>query len=162
MKKVVIILLIISALVLWQGIHLYVKIQADKDHGIRQLIPFMEKELGIKIVDVTRFHGDQLYIVFTCVDPEDGGYSFVFMDEQANYQQIPFQRIQVNKQMAMDLAKQKFPEITNMARVVPGLVNQQFVWEISGYDREDNLHYVYYTMETGSFVKRFTVNQLTK
>lgn len=161
MKKVVFILLIFLSLLLWQGINIYVNVQADKDNGINQIIPVIEHELGLRVIDYTRFHGDQLYIVFTCVDPQEQSHSYVFVyDDQ--YQQIPFDQILISKEKAIDLAQEQFPELISIARVVPGIVNQQFVWEISGYDQEENLYYVYYTMESGSFLKRYTVNLLTK
>lgn len=162
MKKALIIVILLLSFGLWQIVDIFLSVQADKRMGLSEQIQIVRQETGLTITDVRRFHGKQLYYVFTGHDPVENEYSYISLNENQDIAQILFADIEITKEMAVSLALQEFKELKEISRVIPAYVNNQFVWEIIGYDQEDSLQYIYYIMKEGSFLKRYKVDPFIK
>lgn len=148
--------------VFWQLGSLYTSIQSDKEDGMLEQMNYVQEETGLTITNVERFHGDALYFIFTAYEPEQDEYSYLLLNNDQQVERILFSEIDTNQELIISKAKEKFPELREIKRVIPAYVHQQFAWEVSAYDQEQNLQYIYYSMKDGQYLKRYIVNILTK
>lgn len=156
MKKWIIILTIILLFVAWQTIQVFISVQTNKNIGLESNVEWVKQETDFTIEHVQRYHGDQLYFVFTVVDQEDQRH-YLFVNEEKQTHQINFGDVQISKDEAKALSFKDYPELTQLLRINPAYTGNQFTWEVVAQDNQERLQYVYYSMLDGAFQKRYTL-----
>jgi uncharacterized protein YpmB len=156
MKKWIIILTVIILFVAWQTIQVYISAQSNKNIGLETYVDWVKQETEFNIEHVQRYHGEQLYYVFTVVDEEDHR-SYLFVNEEKQTHQISFEDVHISQDEAKDLSFKDYPELTQVIRINPAYTGKQFTWEVVAQDKQERLQYVYYSMLDGAFQKRYTL-----
>jgi uncharacterized protein YpmB len=156
MKKWLIIILVIGIIVLWQTIQLFITIQSDKSEGLDEVIQLIIEETGYIIKDVQRFHGKELYYVFTAND-EEGNTYYLFVNEEQEIIQLNRNEVTLSQDEVKALSFQEYQALQKIVRVNPAYTGKQFTWEVVAEDQEKRLHYLYYSMIDGTFQKRYTL-----
>jgi uncharacterized protein YpmB len=156
MKKWLIIVVILFIIILWQMIQMFITVQSDKTKDLDLYTQVVTEETDFSIRDVQRFHGNQLYYVFTAYDAEGNTY-YLFVNEDQEIFQINMDEITLTKESAKELAFQEYQELQNVMRIVPAYTGKEFTWEIVAQDHEKRLQYLYYSMIDGTFLKRYTL-----
>jgi uncharacterized protein YpmB len=154
LKKWFVFLFILLILVLFIGIALYISAQQDKHHEVNEKVAFIKDEMNVTIEKMERFHGEQLYYVFT-VKEEDNSAYYLFVDEENNIERIAFQDIELSKEEVPRAVRDRYPEIREIKRITPAYTEYEFTWEILASDKNNQLQYLYFKMEDGSFLKRY-------
>lgn len=156
MKKWIIIMTVIMIFVAWQIIQVFVSAQSNKNIGLKSNAEWVKQETNFSIEGVQRYHGEQLYYVYTVLDEEDNRY-YLFVNEEKESYQINFEDIHASKDEVKKGSINDYPELTKVLRINPAYTGNQFTWEIVAQDNKDRLQYVYYSMLDGAFQKRYTL-----
>jgi uncharacterized protein YpmB len=156
MKKWLIIVSILFVIILWQMIQMFINVQSDKTKDLDLYTQVVTEETDFAIRGVQRFHGNQLYYVFTANDAEGSTY-YLFVNEEQEIFQINRDEITLTKESAKELAFQEYQELQKVLRVIPAYTGMEFSWEIVAQDQEKRLQYLYYSMIDGTFLKRYTL-----
>lgn len=156
MKKIFLILflaIIIFALI----IQLFWATQNDKHKLVPHYEQFVIEETGFSIVRAERYHGDQLYYIFTAIN-EQGNHVYVAVDESYELNVIEWDLISYSKDQIINRALNDYAELEKIIRVNPAYERNQFSWEIVAQGETNSLEYVYYTMQDGTFQKRYSIH----
>jgi uncharacterized protein YpmB len=156
MKKWFIIVSILLFFFVWQMIQMFMTIQSDKSKGLDQFTQLVTDETGYIIKDVQRFHGNELYYVFTANDAEGNTY-FLFVNEEQEIIQLNVEDVTLSQDEVKALSLQEYQGLQKILRVNPAYTGKQFTWEVVAEDQEMRLHYLYYSMIDGTFQKRYTL-----
>lgn len=156
MKKWLIIITILVLIILWQTIQMFITIQNDKSKGLHQFTQLVTEETGHIIRDVQRFHGNELYYVFTANDAEGNTY-YLFVNEEQEIIELNVDEVTLSKNDVKTLALQEYQGLQEILRVNPAYTGKRFTWEVVAQDQEKRLHYLYYSMIEGTFQKRYTL-----
>jgi uncharacterized protein YpmB len=156
MKKWLIIVSILLLFILWQTIQMLMTIQSDKSKGLDQFTQLVTEETGYIIRDVQRFHGNELYYVFTANDTEGNTY-YLFVNEKQEIIQLNLDEVSLSQDEVKALSLQEYQGLQKILRVNPAYTGNHFTWEVVAQDQEKRLHYLYYSMIDGTFQKRYTL-----
>jgi uncharacterized protein YpmB len=156
MKKWLIIILLFVFIVLWQTIQIFINIQSDKSEGLDQAIQLVTEETEYIIKDAQRFHGNELYYVFTASDTEGDMY-YLFVNEKQEIIEMNRDEVNLSQDEVRALALHEYPGLQEILRVTPAYTGKKFAWELVAEDGEKRLHYLYYSMIDGTFQKRYTL-----
>jgi uncharacterized protein YpmB len=154
LKKWFISLVILLILVLGIGIALYISAQQDKHQEVTERVAFINNEMNVTIENMERFHGEKLYYVFKVKDEDNSAY-YLFIDEENNIQRMAIQDIELSKEEVPEAVRDRYPEVRDIKRITPAYTEYEFTWEILASDTNNQLQYLYFKMEDGSFLKRY-------
>ncbi|GGK24564.1 hypothetical protein GCM10010965_16660 [Caldalkalibacillus thermarum] len=156
MKKWLIASSVCLALILWLIVDIVLSLQQDQQTGLAEAQALAEAETGWKIVDQSRFHCDQTYFIFTMRDDQEQTV-FAVVDEEGQVKTFAVdEHVQLSEEEAV-LRLLTDRAYRTVKAVRPAYTNHELCWEIVAIDEEGRWHYVYYAMDNGQFIKRYTL-----
>jgi uncharacterized protein YpmB len=156
MKKFLIIFAIIAIASTGFFIHVIWTAYADKTVHHQEMRNVVQQETGMVVTEVERFHAEEAYDVYTALD-DDGNSHYIFATDRQLVHMLPAEDIKLPREEAAEQAVRDYPELRRISRINPAYTEDVFAWEVVTYDEDNQLQYIYYDMQDGTFLKRFVV-----
>lgn len=156
MKKwILLAVLAICALLIWGAADLAVDIMDDREQGLAEARKVARQMTDWKIVTESRFHGQEPYFIFTMQD-EKGELYYLVVDQEKRGQYFPLKELTWNEEKVREHIEGEYGHWTIEA-IRPAYIYPGMCWEVVLVDQEGTWHYIYYSMDNGKFIKRFTL-----
>lgn len=159
MKKYILILVVIIGLSIWQVLHMYITVQGDRSTFEQNYIQLVEQAYdGVRIINTYRYHGEELWWIFYVYLPEQEDYAYVTIDPNSGEHLLSLNADQIfSIEELPQYALDHFAELTSVNRVVPAVIRKKLAWEVSAEDQNNQLVYLYFDMESGHYLMRYTI-----
>jgi uncharacterized protein YpmB len=155
MKKWMILIVSFLLIVILASIDLMMDIRDDRDRGMMQAQQIAKEVTGWKVISGSRYHGQQVYFIFTMQDRNDELY-YVVVDENFQVNYFPQKELHWDQEEIKEVVHNHY-QGWKIEAIRTAYVNKGMCWEVLAIDEQNRFHYLYYGMKDGKFIKRYSL-----